>query len=391
MRTILLALSLFVLLLEAKMPDLVRFKEHVVASGLNGGYQVVVVDMNKDGRPDLIALSERDASDLVWFEHPGDATGAWPRHVIVSNLRRMINVAAADLDGDGIPELLLASEFFPQKSAEGGQISLLRHKGDPRQPWQLSPIDRLPTSHRLRWARLDGKERVLINAPLLGAGSKAPDYKVDTPLVFYHPPAHLDGAWKRELLDDKLRGVSHGLFVYDFDGDGKDEVFTASFDGIFMHKLGQPRTKIADGHRGEWPKIGSSDVCIGKLKDRYFFAAIEPWHGNELALYTRAKDQWSRQVIATDLQDGHALVCADLNGDGYDEIIAGSRGASRSVYAYYANNDRGLAWTRQVLDNGGIAAANCVAADLNGDGRLDIVCIGSATGNLKWYENLGTK
>ena len=36
-----------------------------------------------------------------------------------------------------------------------------------------------------------------------------------------------------------------------------------------------------------------------------------------------------------------------------------------------------------------IAAAACTVADLNGDGRLDIACIGSATHNLKWYENLG--
>jgi hypothetical protein len=28
-------------------------------------------------------------------------------------------------------------------------------------------------------------------------------------------------------------------------------------------------------------------------------------------------------------------------------------------------------------------------ADLNGDGRLDIACIGSSTANLKLYENLG--
>ena len=44
----------------------------------------------------------------------------------------------------------------------------------------------------------------------------------------------------------------------------------------------------------------------------------------------------------------------------------------------------------QILDNGGMAAAACAVADLNGDGRPDIVCIGSATANLKWYENLGT-
>jgi hypothetical protein len=36
-----------------------------------------------------------------------------------------------------------------------------------------------------------------------------------------------------------------------------------------------------------------------------------------------------------------------------------------------------------------MGAAACAVADLNADGRPDIVCIGSATTNLKWYENAG--
>jgi hypothetical protein len=32
-------------------------------------------------------------------------------------------------------------------------------------------------------------------------------------------------------------------------------------------------------------------------------------------------------------------------------------------------------------------AAACAAADLNGDGRLDLACTGASS--LKWYENLG--
>jgi hypothetical protein len=41
------------------------------------------------------------------------------------------------------------------------------------------------------------------------------------------------------------------------------------------------------------------------------------------------------------------------------------------------------------VDDGGMAAAACAAVDLNADKRIDLVCIGSATANLKWYENLG--
>ena len=52
---------------------------------------------------------------------------------------------------------------------------------------------------------------------------------------------------------------------------------------------------------------------------------------------------------------------------------------------------RAASWEHQVLDQGAMASSGCVTADLNGDRRVDIVCIGSSTQNLKWYENRGDK
>ena len=42
-----------------------------------------------------------------------------------------------------------------------------------------------------------------------------------------------------------------------------------------------------------------------------------------------------------------------------------------------------------MLDDGGIAAADCVIEDFTGDSRPDIIAIGASTHNLKLYENLG--
>lgn len=345
----------------------------------------MIADLNHDGKPDLIALAS-GMPELVWYENP-----KWERHVIAGGLTRMINCAAWDADGDGIPEIVLASGFANEAKNSAGIVSVLHHNGDPRQPWTVTEIDRLTTSHRLRWADVfgDGK-KVLVNAPLTGAHAAAPDYRDHTPLVFYRP-----GAWKRELIGEENQGVVHGIYIADWDGDGRDEILTASFVGIDLYKLDKDRhwirTEIAKGDPAAWPKSGSSDVALGRLSGGRYIAAIEPWHGNQVAVYGQHDSSWQRRIIDDSLVDGHTIWTADLNGDGNDEIIAGFRGGSHGVFVYYANDGGGNGWSKHALDAGGMAAAACAAADLNGDGRVDVACIGSATANLKWYENLGPR
>ena len=166
-----------------------------------------------------------------------------------------------------------------------GIVSVLQHDGDPRGPWKATEIDRLTTSHRLRWADIYGNgKKVLMNAPLTGAHAEAPEYRDHTPLVFYRP-----GEWKRELIGEENEGVVHGIYVIDWDGDGRDDILTASFVGIDLYKLGKDgrwtRTEIAKGDPAAWPKSGSSDVAVGRTGGERYIAAIEPWHGNQVAVY----------------------------------------------------------------------------------------------------------
>ena len=358
-----------------------RFAEHVIATDLKGGYQVVPLDVNRDGRLDLIGLAS-GMSELVWFENPG-----WQRRVMARGLSRMINLAACSSDAEGYPEIVVAHAFSSQASDSLGIVSLLRRRGDPRELWSVTEIDRLPTSHRLRCAAIDGSgNKVAVNAPLTGAKAQRPDYRDKVPLVYYVP-----GEWKRRLIGDENEGVMHGISVYDWNGDGRDDILTASFVGIHVYSFGAggrwTRTEIAKGNPAPWPESGASDVAVGHLGKLRFLASIEPWHGHEVVVYREGR----RTVIDGSLVEGHTVAAADLNGDERDEIIAGYRGRGRSVYIYYAQDGEGDPWSRTVLDNGGIAAAACAVVDLNDDGRPDIACIGSATANLKWYENLGAR
>jgi hypothetical protein len=359
-----------------------RFVAHEIATGLRGGYQVVAADVNGDGKPDLIALAS-NLPELVWFENP-----SWTRHVLAGGFTGLINVAAADLDGDGIPEIAVASGFSTRPDQSAGIIAILTHGADVTQPWRAREIDRVPSAHRLRWYTDAAGQRWLVNAPLAGAAAAPPNYDGATPIYSYRAPE-----WKRETVTTDERGVVHA--IEPIHGAFCDAcLLSAGFAGVHRYERtsgGWTRVTVATGDPAPVPKGGSSDVAVGRASrggGSLFLATIEPWHGSQLVIYRRASSGYDREVIDTAIVDGHTLVTADLDGDGIDEIIVGQRGGSHSVWVYVRSLPSGK-WSRSTLDDGGMAAAGCAAADLNGDGRVDIACIGTATANLKWYENAG--
>lgn len=367
----------------AQSDNRTQFVVHEIGTGLRGGYQVVIADLNKDGKPDIVALAS-NIPELVWYENPG-----WQRHVIAAGMSQMINASAYDLDGDGVPELALAQGFTTSPKTSTGIISLLTHGPDPTAPWTIREIDRVPTAHRLRWVDADGSgKKVLMLAPLVGPEAVAPDYKSPVSIVFYRAPD-----WKREVVTDTFTGLVHGIEPEPWPGVRGQAVLSAGFMGVYLHTFAGGKwtpTELIKGDPDPWPKSGASDIALGHLGPQRFIATIEPWHGNQVVIYKEANGGWQRQMIDDGITDGHAIITLDADGDGRDEVVVGQRGGARSLMLYSPSAD-GATWAKRVVDEGGMAGAGCASADLNADKRMDIVCIGAATANLKWYENTGKK
>ena len=199
-------------------------------------------------------------------------------------------------------------------------------------------------------------------------------------LAWYHNPD-----WKRYL-------IGPGEFttdgeVADIDGDGKAEVIASCMqrDQIeWYERVGNPfRSEGWKRHRigGGW----AHDLAVGdingdgRLDVIAFSKYVTPPH---LVWYEAPPDprsEWIRHEI--DQPAGEGLDVSDLNGDGHLEIAAGR-------YWYWNVDGRGLKWEKRELTSDWTHDCRVVIADMNGDGRPDIVLSYSeGKGRLSWFEN----
>jgi hypothetical protein len=124
-------------------------------------------------------------------------------------------------------------------------------------------------------------------------------------------------------------------------------------------------------------------------------------HGNNLVLYlppdpAAPGGRWKRRILESSLIDGHALACGDFAGLGRDQIAVGWRAMNRpgvrvGIRLFSPVDAAGSEWTSTLVDDNTMACEDLCAADLDGDGRLDLVASGRATRNLKIYFNQGPK
>lgn len=372
----------------------VRFRVHTIEEKIPGGYSVTIADLNHDGKPDVVGVGLR-GDEVAWYENPG-----WQRHVLVSGMRASLWSAAEDLDGSGIPAIALISEFGMVYARSQGLVWILQHQGDPKEAWKATKIDSTPTAHRLAWADIDGDgKKELINAPLIGADSVAPKYEGKTPLYYYRPPAAGGEEWKRFTIFNQLSGVTHHVRAVKWVPGTRDQLLTAGFDGIMLHSasgsgdnLKWEHTVITKGHDEAAPRAGANDVRILNMKGKRMLATIEPWHGNEVVVYKQGTNgAWERKVLFDGLMEGHEICVGDFSGDGRDAIIVADRAGNKTTnpHLFFPQDDTGTNWKHETIDPNGMSGSGCAVADMNGDGRLDFVMIGSSTANIKWYENLG--
>ena len=373
-------------------PAAPTFKAVDVDTSVKIGYGVTTADVNGDKKPDIL-LADKDL--IVWYENP-----TWKKHVIAEKLTPIdhVCIAAMDIDGDGKCEIAAGAGWNPNDTTNSGALFYLVPPQDRTQKWEAIALPHEPTIHRIRWVKNAGGRFDLVSVPLHGRGNKPATGEGDGVKIFaLEKPSDPKEKWKTVLLDDKLH-KTHNFDPIQWDGDAEQELLVGGREGVYLlDRLASG--KAQQRHLSTGP---AGEVRLGKLGgEQRFFATIEPMHGNTLCAYTEPKvleapGLWTRHVLDESLVDGHALACGDLAGSGSDQIVVGWRAMNRpgvkvGLKLFTATDKTGAKWESTVIDDNQMACEDLCLADLDGDGKLDIVAAGRATKNLKVYFNQGVR
>ena len=374
--------------LLAAEPAVPKFRAVEVDNQIQIGYGVTVADVDGDRKPDILVA---DKNQIVWYQNP-----SWKKHVMAERLTELdhVCIAARDIDGDGKAEVAVGAGWNPGDTLNSGAVFYLVPPADRTERWLPVALHHEPTVHRMRWVQGAAGRYQLVVAPLHGRGNKGGE-GAGVKVLAYQMPADPKQPWTTQVLDESLH-MTHNFDPVQWDDDPAQELLLGGKEGVFLlqEKNGKSvRTQLAGPAGG-----GAGEVRAGRLGARRMIATVEPMHGNKLVVYTPpapgSDAAWTRQVLDETLVDGHALACGDLAGLGRDQIVVGWRAMSKpgikvGIKLFTPRDAAGQEWKQTLIDDNTMACEDLCLADLDGDGRLDIIAAGRATRNVKIYFNQG--
>jgi hypothetical protein len=359
-------------------PNAPQFDRQVLDAHVAIGYGVAIGDVDGDGKPDVLLA---DKKQFAWYRN-----GDWKRFVMAENLTPQDNVciAARDIDGDGKVEVAVGAGWNPGDTLNSGSVHYLIRPADPTQKWQVVDLHHEPTVHRMAWVRTGEKTFELVVVPLHGRENKAGQGD-GVKVLAYDMPKDPKDPWTTRELDASMH-MTHNFTILPGDPSMAEQLLLGGREGVKQLLVSENPVLDLPGCRG----IGE----IRSAASGSFLATIEPMHGNQVVVYHRTPgsnpSKWTRQVLDEDLHEGHALACADFLGLGRDQIVAGWRLPNSQkkigIKLYVPLDQNYEQWHSYVID-AEMACEDLKVADLDGDGRPDIIASGRASHNLVIYWN----
>ena len=282
------------------------------------------MDVNLDGWDDVVII-DFPGKPAFWFENPHNKPGVWTKHIIADSVG-IANESPGfiDIDGDGRLDILCGDKAKKQIVWLKAPV----RKGETAWKRYALSAENVPGteifSHGIGYGDVnkDGFNDVVVREGWFeGTADKTSGNWIFHPANLGEPCSHMQ--------------------VLDVDGDGKNDVISAS-----AHAL------------GVW------------------------WH--QQITDSSGKLNFKTNLMSTTTAQTHSSIMADLNGDGRKEYITGKRflahhgrdpGDADAAYLLWFDLTPGKQpyWTEHVIDNDSGAGLNITVQDMNKDRNPDII------------------
>ena len=367
------------------MSDFIRLSEHLVADGFSYAYALSAADLTGNGSMDLVVCDTNVG--LNWFEN--DGAGKFTRHVIREREGEWIERhSIVDIDGDGRDEIVCVDNI-------NGCILYFECDGDPRDPssWRHRYVTEgeLPGAYDLDVADLDGDGDLDVAAS---------SWRIGNHFAWFE---NRDGVWVRHLIEDGLR-ETRAIRAADFDGDGHLDLLGGAAESdvlLWYRNPGDPRVDpwerhVIDTTPGpfhaqvvDMDGDGDLDVVIAlRGPDAHGPEAGQvAWYEND---GDPAAGPWRKHLIGEPFPLAFEAVAADVDGDGQMEVVGTRWGENGGLAIFKHEGDPRGPWRKQTIKDGWSNATQAIFADVDGDGRLDIVATSERGANeVRWWRNEG--
>jgi len=370
----------------------------------SGGYQgqsVAVADVNGDGKPDLLVVNS--CADSTCGANStvavllGNGDGTFRAAVTYASGGFLASsIAVADVNGDGKPDLLVANYAASRSDFVGGNmvgtVGVLLGNGDGT--FQTAVAYGSGGYEAVSIAVADVNGDGTLDVLVANLCSVAADCGLVGDGEVGVLLGNGDGSFQTAVSYDSGGGYDRSVAVADVNGDGKPDLLVANEltgeeaggsagvllgngDGTF-----QPVVTYGPGGNTTWSLAvadvngdGKPDLLVANL-----FASSVSENGSVGVLLGNGDGTFKTAVAYGSGQPGaNSVAVADVNGDGKPDLVVANLCVSVPTYctntavAVLLGNGDGTFQTAVTYLSGGYSAESVAVADVNGDGKPDLV------------------